>query len=927
MGSFIDRLVADMKARPANTNLYLSGFGVKGNGSDETEKVQLAFDTARQANKMLVCDVAGTIGISHAVSIGATTPNSAQRTLAHLSGKLSLQALAPTESMFIQQGTVGWADLELELDGSDKAMFGVYGRDCGRSRVGYVHARNCPTSALAIEPTGNNNLMSIRRIRAWSTGSSHKTQGTVASHSASGGWTGLSATPTTSRWNLAVPLPPAMRPKTWASCVAVMADGRVSSVTGLDTAGGTWVDIAHENRAVGYSESITIYTAAVAMPYHGDTGAWRISETDIRQCASAATMNIGGYGGHIDSHTQQANALGVVIPIRAIGFDVGHWYTEGIETMLYACHVNHNVVGTQVTIGAGNKANAKIQVADQDWMSMTKRGNLPPHWRIAREYPDPGFVVPPAAPIDPPETNPGTRNLTPGTVQAYSYTSANPALRIANTTNRSGVGVVTLVAPPTGNGVTATISLLSANGDTIMGASTWTRKLSATESIELVYWLEGTTWKITVKGDTAALSQNVNTLTGKVATLETNTTPDGLYSTVSQKLVADTTLTGDWASSREQDIEARTFLNDTPVSISFAATMQPTTTDMVLYRISKCGTETKTTGWNGADDPNFAFGFSNSSLSTNQGWAQDLVLATGYKPGGDAQAASWPFIMSWRMTGDAFDIVGYGNRYDYASMLMVNGRFVDAAPINSGLPVGEWRMSVRFRSNATRTITMWLPRGSVNAVYVAAGATITKPSFTGPKIAIIGDSYVNGAGDSADFPNQGTSIFETFGIRFARAFDTSAIPVLAGIGGTGWLAGGELSSFRTRVPAVLSTNPDLLVFSGSINDDTFGTTELRTAMSQTLALCASVPKVMVLWTPSSDSDYWFRIRDALRTETLAAGRQFFDLTGVLRGTGRIGVPAGDGTNDYYRMTDGAHPTLAGHKAMFRRLLALYAKTI
>lgn len=384
---------------------------------------------------------------------------------------------------------------------------------------------------------------------------------------------------------------------------------------------------------------------------------------------------------------------------------------------------------------------------------------------------------------------------------------------------------------------------------------------------------------------------------------------------------------GDWATSRESDIESRTFLNDTPLSISWAATMDKSVPDMDTYRISKCGTETKTTNWSGQDDPVFMFGYANNTYTTNQGWASDLVLNTGYKPGGAAQAASWPFIMAWTMTGSEFDVFGYGNAYDYAGLIEVNGRFVDAAPLRSGLPTGEWRLNVKFRSSATRTVRLWLDRGSVSGINVPKGTSVSKPAFSGRKVAVIGDSYTNGAGVSSDFPNRGASNFETYAARFARALDTASTPLLAGIGGTGWVAGGDTSSFRTRIPAVLEWNPDTLIIGGSINDDSSTTEQITAAAKHLLGLCTAVPKVYVVWTPFDGSSYWYRIRDALKKETVAANRTFFDLTGVMFGSGKIGAPTGDGTNDFYRMTDGVHPTLDAHKAMFRRIMALYSDTL
>lgn len=491
-----------------NTKQIILSNYVKGDGTDEGVALQSALDEARTLGATLLCDVPGFINISSGVTIGDNRGNSPQVTIATLSGRLKIKATAAMDIAVTLRGTVRTTDLELEIDGASLANFGVHTYNTGRSMIGYIHAYRCLTSSLGVDPTGNNNLMDIDRVRAWACGTKHTANGTVVSHTATGGWTGLGSTITSSRWSLSTPLPPAMRTRTWAIAGAKMSDGRFMPVTNLDTVNGTWVEIGHENKGIGVTESITLATAAVNIPYYGDSGAWSMGSLDIQANPNAFTISLGGYGGGISSLTQQYNFAGIIIPVRCNGFSALHCYSEGIEPMIIADHVNHPSAGTQVFLGPGSKNGASIQVIDQNWMGMDGRNRLPPHWVIVREYPAAPITPPPSVPYDLPELTPGTRNVTPGTTQAYSRTSGAYNFRISN--DASGViGLVHLSSPATGSGTGVNLSLLNTDkGQTIEGAST--KSLTVFGEAMLIYWLQGTDWKVRQVGASATVTNNIS---------------------------------------------------------------------------------------------------------------------------------------------------------------------------------------------------------------------------------------------------------------------------------------------------------------------------------------------------------------------------------------------------------------------------------
>lgn len=500
MGVLFDRIARDIRKRPKA--VALSAYGVKSDETDQSAKIQAAINDALVTNGRVVCDVDGVLGINAPVQVGDARANPGRLSILSLEGKLRLKTLAALSSALVVTGTTNWSRLEIEIDGDNKSFHGIYAKNIGRMVGGDLHTFNLSTSGFAVEPSGNNNFFDLRSFQAHQTGSAHTSVATVVSRSAETGWTALSASPVTSKWQLTAPLPPALRQKSWSACVAVMADGRTMPVTDIDTSAGTWVSIAHEDRPVGSSETITLYTAALNLTYFSDTGAWTINKCDISSSKGAA-LALGGYGGAIVDYAQQYCGRGVVIPIRATGFSALHFYTEGIPTMLTVGHANHPTAGTQVFLGAGSKYNAAIEVIDQGFSTenRAKRSVQPPHWIIQREHPNTPITPPPAKPVDAPELNPGTRNLTPGTIQAYRSTSPTLSFRIVNDVNPEGVGVVTCIAPPSGNGVTFNVSLLRSNGDTIWTgpsttAATWSKVIPASSVLRLTYWREGTVWQL-----------------------------------------------------------------------------------------------------------------------------------------------------------------------------------------------------------------------------------------------------------------------------------------------------------------------------------------------------------------------------------------------------------------------------------------------
>ena len=478
-----------------------------GDGSDESAKLQQAITATLNAGGTLDCDVPGVIGCKTTVTLGDERPNALQRSLMSVTGTLRVVALAPMDTLLRLSGTIT-VTANIEADAAGLAMFGVYGKNYGRTTYGRVQSLNALTSALAGEPSGNNNAWTIEKIRAHGSGTKITTTAKVTARSSESGWasTGDDAPYTT--WTLDNPLPPALTCRPWAAPAVLFSDRRVMQVRRVVDA--TTVEVFNENRPIDTTDTLTLASAAIAFPYFGDVGVWKVGHVDVRDNPNAWALNYGGYGGYAGMWAQQNNYGGILILKKAMGLGFGSFYNEksGSSGQGTPWAVVRDVANTVLNVGPGtNSEPGNWQGMSLAWQTLEGRNRQPLHWFMQKGTGSP-LTMPPAAPIDPPELNPGTRNLTPGTAQAYRRTSGAYAFRIDNNGAPTGVGHVKLEAPTTGGGTALTVSLLNGNlGHTIEGAATFSRTFLT--SVEYEYWLEGTDWRFRPLAATKAEASDV----------------------------------------------------------------------------------------------------------------------------------------------------------------------------------------------------------------------------------------------------------------------------------------------------------------------------------------------------------------------------------------------------------------------------------
>lgn len=325
----------------------------------------------------------------------------------------------------------------------------------------------------------------------------------------------------------------------------------------------------------------------------------------------------------------------------------------------------------------------------------------------------------------------------------------------------------------------------------------------------------------------------------------------------------------------------------------------------VVYVPYITNTGAQVTNSNGQGDANIRFG--PGTYYSGAGGSNDLAMYGDIKPGGAAQFARWPVIASFT-TSAANSIVEVGaysldNNNQLMPLIEVEGRLVSSAVKIRTVTGNDWKFTLTFPTAAARKIVLYMP-GSFGlvAIRVPTGQSITKAAAPTKTIAFIGDSFCNGAG--IGFEN-GANLFETFALKIGKLLAGNSF-LLAGIGGTGFTAGGGTNNYNTRASYVVGKSPDILIVNGSINDGS-GAGSLASDIATFMASVSTIPRVIVIGTMIDGQE---ANHDAVRTATALAGREFVDM--------RTFMYAPQKPSYFY--TDGVHPSAVGHKAIARAVV-------
>lgn len=282
---------------------------------------------------------------------------------------------------------------------------------------------------------------------------------------------------------------------------------------------------------------------------------------------------------------------------------------------------------------------------------------------------------------------------------------------------------------------------------------------------------------------------------------------------------------------------------------------------------------------------------------------------TPFKPGGSSQNAYWLFSVAFLTDSPVVQLRFNAPTTNPSSMIRINGRRLqdqsEAATSAAGSGYG-WTLT--FPSAGTRHIRldgMQGGEGRWGGVAVASGYTATKPSTTYDKtVAVIGDSYSNGAGS---YPN-GANPMETFIWRLAGLMGADNV-IACGIGGTGWnteINSDPNSLFSARVAPVMAFNPDVLVWVGGRNDSA-NPTGLQSAVESTFSSAQSYNPNIPMYVVHSSTN-----TDPVNSQIQAACANY--------GVTYLNVDV----DSLPKISDGIHPTYAGHVTLANESYALMA---
>lgn len=263
------------------------------------------------------------------------------------------------------------------------------------------------------------------------------------------------------------------------------------------------------------------------------------------------------------------------------------------------------------------------------------------------------------------------------------------------------------------------------------------------------------------------------------------------------------------------------------------------------------------------------------------------------KPGASSQAAYWPFNVEFVTSSPVIEFrLNAPIANPGTGRILVNGLpIVDVTTSIASVATagGGYGMKLTFATSAPRVITVIglnNTQGRFGGVAVASGYTVTKPVDVIPRIAFLGDSYVNGASP--------VNLVDTFAWRAASIMGMGRNVILGGIGGTGYqtIIGSDSNSlFVNRVATIMSMNPDIVVLCGGRNDPAAG----QQAAAE--AVIDAIGAGPVIWgTNSASNGGQASIVSAMQAAVVGRGKKWFTID----------------VDSLPKIADNVHPTQAGH---------------
>lgn len=284
------------------------------------------------------------------------------------------------------------------------------------------------------------------------------------------------------------------------------------------------------------------------------------------------------------------------------------------------------------------------------------------------------------------------------------------------------------------------------------------------------------------------------------------------------------------------------------------------------------------------------------------------VVSDGFENNNNAGAETIPWALEWVTDSERMELV-YQATANVALKVFEDGmpHTLDAVVISNG-GGGLYRYRIiptsgrRLRHFRVEMTTMFPAQ-----LVVSRADTVYAPPINRPRVGFVMDSYGQQGGLTS--------------IPWRTSDLLGWEPIVDGDGGSGYLIA---PTFRSRLTAILATDPDALVIAGGINDGTTGlATEIDTYFDAIVAARPDMPVfVCGPWAASDTS----RVSQAGKFATIQAAAEdhgfiFLDNFTVpwITGTGTIAAPTGDGNADWMSASDGTHASPDGRRYLATRL--------
>lgn len=250
--------------------------------------------------------------------------------------------------------------------------------------------------------------------------------------------------------------------------------------------------------------------------------------------------------------------------------------------------------------------------------------------------------------------------------------------------------------------------------------------------------------------------------------------------------------------------------------------------------------------------------------------------------GTDSNAAQ----LSFMHYGSAIEI-GIKDQTGAAILVKVDGQYVSLSPQLAANTGGENFYYLNFGSADYRKIDVMVSNNlGISAIYTAQTDTVTPAELRGPRVIVLGDSFIN-TGSSAASIN---GFVQAFADRMGW---DDVWP--SGLGGTGILTTTSGPNYRQRVAQdVIAFSPDIVIVQMSINDAAFtgaqiGTeaallfAQIRTGLPNALICAVSAAKTGAA---ATISNAWAQ-KDAIKAAVQAA-----PINGIMLDLMEMPLPSG-----------------------------------